>query len=74
MAVLTQRITMPRMCTTCGKTYSKTIKRSHSMRASIVRLKSNLQWTRDENGNRVKACTSCIKAKTKKATKAKIAA
>ncbi|HMR55013.1 MAG TPA: hypothetical protein PKD34_00255 [Candidatus Doudnabacteria bacterium] len=44
------------------------------MRPSIVRLKSNLQWTRNEDGNRVKACTSCIKAKTKKATKAKIAA
>ncbi len=60
---------MPRMCTVCGKTYSKTIKRSHSMRSSIVRLKSNLQWTRNEDGNRVKACTRCIKAKTKKLTK-----
>lgn len=61
---------MPRMCTICGKTYSKTVKRSHSMRSSIVRLKANLQWTRNEDDNRVKACTRCIKAKTKKATKA----
>ena len=58
---------MPRMCSACGKTYSKTIKRSHSMRASIVRLKANLQWTRDVNGNRVKACTRCMKAVNKKA-------
>ncbi len=56
---------MPRMCTICGKTYSKTIKRSHSMRASIHRLMPNTQWTRAENGNRVKACASCIKAKAK---------
>lgn len=58
---------MPRMCTMCGKTYSKTIKRSHSMRASIHRLMPNTQWTRNEDGNRVKACTRCIKAKSKPA-------
>ncbi len=57
---------MPRMCSICGKTYSKTIKRSHSMRASIKRLKANLQWSRDEAGQRVKACTRCMKAQTKK--------
>ena len=56
---------MPRMCTICGKTYLKTIKRSHSMRASIHRLMPNTQWTRNADGNRVKACTRCIKAKTK---------
>ncbi len=61
---------MPRMCSVCGKTYSKTIKRSHSMRASIRRLKSNLQWSRDDNGQRVKSCTSCIKAQVKKAVAA----
>ncbi len=53
---------MPAMCTVCGKMYSRTIKRSHSMRSSIKRLKPNLQWARAENGNRVKACTRCIKA------------
>lgn len=35
------------------------------MRASIRRLMPNTQWTRNEDGNRVKACTRCIKAKTK---------
>ncbi len=56
---------MPRMCTICGKTYSRTIKRSHSMRASIRRLQPNLQWTREPNGERVKACARCIKTKSK---------
>lgn len=55
---------MPRMCAVCGKTYARTIKRSHSMRASIVRLKPNLQWTR-VNGQRVKACARCIKTLNK---------
>ncbi|MCL5666254.1 MAG: 50S ribosomal protein L28 [Patescibacteria group bacterium] len=55
---------MPRQCAICGKTYSRTIKRSHSMRASIVRLKPNLQYS-VFNGKRVKACTRCIKSKSK---------
>ncbi len=55
---------MPRMCTICGKTYSRTIKRSHSMRASIVRLSPNLQYAVFD-GKRVKACTRCIKSKSK---------
>ncbi|MBI5529951.1 MAG: 50S ribosomal protein L28 [Candidatus Doudnabacteria bacterium] len=55
---------MPRMCTVCGKTYSRTIKRSHSMRPSIVRLLPNLQYT-VIGGKRVKACTRCIKTKSK---------
>ena len=63
---------MARMCTVCGKTYSRTIKRSHSMRSSIVRLKANLQWTRADNGNRVKACTKCIRTKTKSARMAAV--
>ena len=57
---------MPRMCAICSKGYSKTIKRSHSMRASIVRLQPNLQWTQHE-GRRVKACTRCMKTQTKRA-------
>lgn len=55
---------MPRMCELCGKTYNRTIKRSHSMRASIKRLLPNLQWTRHQ-GERVKACTRCIKTQAK---------
>ena len=62
---------MPRMCAICGKGYSKTIKRSHSMRASIKRLLPNLQWTKHE-GQRVKACTSCIKTKAKRLAKAAV--
>ena len=57
---------MPRACAVCGKGYSKTIKRSHSMRASIVRLLPNLQWTRVD-GKRVKSCTRCMKTVSKKA-------
>jgi ribosomal protein L28 len=53
------------MCTRCGKTYSKTIKRSHSMRASIKRLQPNLQWHNIE-GARVKICTRCKRTETKK--------
>ncbi len=34
------------------------------MRSSIVRLKPNLQWTR-VGAARVKACTRCIKTKSK---------
>ncbi len=61
-----QSIPMPRMCTICGKTYSRTIKRSHSMRPSIKRLQPNLQWMRVANGERVKACTRCMKTQNKK--------
>ena len=57
---------MPRMCTICGKSYSRTIKRSHSMRASIRRLLPNLQWAM-HNGRRVKVCTRCIRTKAKPA-------
>lgn len=56
---------MPRACEICGKGYSKTIKRSHAMNASIVRLKPNLQWTR-VGGVRVKSCTKCMKTAAKK--------
>lgn len=56
---------MPRMCEICGKGYSKTIKRSHSMRASIKRLLPNLQYARI-NGKRVRACARCIKTANKK--------
>lgn len=55
---------MPRMCAICEKSYSRTIKRSHSMRASIVRLLPNLQYAVFD-GKRVKACTRCIRSKAK---------
>lgn len=65
---------MPRMCTICGKTYSRTIKRSHSMRSSIRRLLPNLQWTR-VGSQRVKACARCIKTQSKRArVRTKVAA
>ena len=57
---------MPRMCTVCGKTYSRTIKRSHSMRASIKRLLPNLQYSMVD-GQRVRTCTRCMRTKTKAA-------
>lgn len=56
---------MPRLCTICGKGYSKTIKRSHSMRASIRRLSPNLQWARLADGSRAKACTRCMRTSAK---------
>lgn len=55
---------MPRMCQVCGKIYSRTIKRSHSMRASIKRLLPNLQYSM-VNGQRVKSCTRCMRTATK---------
>jgi len=58
---------MPRLCTICGKGYSKTIKRSHSMQASIKRLSPNLQWLRVADGSRVKACTRCMRTQGNKA-------
>lgn len=51
------------MCAVCGKTYSRTIKRSHSMRPSIKRLLPNLQYAVFD-GERLKACTRCIKTQT----------
>ncbi|MCX6797200.1 MAG: 50S ribosomal protein L28 [Candidatus Doudnabacteria bacterium] len=55
---------MPRTCAVCGKIYSRTIKRSHSMRPSIVRLLPNLQYAVFGN-KRVKVCARCIKTKAK---------
>jgi len=52
------------MCAVCGKIYSRTIKRSHSMRPSIRRLLPNLQYA-VFNGKRLKACTRCIKTQSK---------
>lgn len=63
---------MPRVCTICNKGYSKTIKRSHSMRASIKRLSPNLQWAHIADGSRVKACTRCMRTQSNKGTFGKV--
>ncbi|MGE5392235.1 MAG: large ribosomal subunit protein bL28 [Candidatus Saccharibacteria bacterium] len=59
-----------RKCAICGKGYLKSTRRSHSMRATTVRLYPNLQWLKLENGQRVKACTKCMKTRNKKLQKA----
>lgn len=58
-----------RKCTVCGKGYSSTVKRSHSMRATKVRLYPNLQWLKLDHGKRVRACTKCIKTHSRKLAK-----
>jgi len=63
-----------RKCTVCGKGYSSTVKRSHSMQATKYRLFPNLQWMKIENGQRVKACTKCIKTRSRKLAKVAVAA
>ena len=56
---------MARVCEICGKGYLSSTRRSHSMRATKVRLYPNLQWLKVEHG-RIKACTKCIKTRSKK--------
>ena len=51
-----------KICAICGKGYSRSQSRSHSMQKTIRRLQPNLQWTRAPDGKRVKACTKCIKS------------
>jgi ribosomal protein L28 len=63
-----------RKCEICGKGYSNTIKRSHSMQSTKYRLYPNLQWMRVEHGQRVKACTRCIKTRSRKLAKTAVAA
>ncbi|MDP3993528.1 MAG: L28 family ribosomal protein [Candidatus Doudnabacteria bacterium] len=48
-------------CAICKKGYARSAARSHSMQATARRLQPNLQWMRLLAGNRVKACTKCIK-------------
>ncbi|MGE5298345.1 MAG: 50S ribosomal protein L28 [Acidobacteriaceae bacterium] len=59
-----------RKCSICGKGYLSTFKRSHSMRATKVRLYPNLQWMTVAHGQRVKACTKCIKTRNRAVAKA----
>jgi ribosomal protein L28 len=54
-----------RKCQICGKGYMSSVRRSHSMRATKVRLYPNLQWLKTEHG-RIRACTKCIKTQNKK--------
>lgn len=57
---------MARVCQVCGKGYLATFTRSHSMRKTKTRLYPNLQWMRVEHGKRIKACTKCIKTRSRK--------
>lgn len=52
-------------CAICGKGYKRVLSRSHSMQATIRRLQPNLQWFRLPSGQRIKACTKCIKSITR---------
>lgn len=61
---------MARVCTICGKGYLSTVKRSHSMRATKTRLYPNLQWLKIAHGQRVKACTKCMKTYHRKLAQA----
>ncbi|MBI2607801.1 MAG: 50S ribosomal protein L28 [Candidatus Doudnabacteria bacterium] len=58
-----------RKCEICGKGYLSSMRRSHSMRATKVRLYPNLQWLKLEHGKRVKACTKCMKTHEKNLAK-----
>jgi len=55
-----------RKCTVCGKGYMASFTRSHSMRKTKVRLLPNIQWMKVEHGQRVRACTKCIKTRSRK--------
>lgn len=54
-----------RKCQICGKGYSNSVRRSHSMRATKVKLYPNIQWLRVEHG-RIRACAKCIRTRNKK--------
>ena len=55
-----------RRCEICGKGYLNTVRRSHSMQATKVKLYPNLQMLTLDHGRRVKACTKCIKTHYRK--------
>ncbi|HOK35520.1 MAG TPA: L28 family ribosomal protein [Candidatus Pacearchaeota archaeon] len=56
-------------CAICGKTYTKsiTLKKLRGKYNPTAKKKKypNLQWVRLPNGERVKACTQCIKTLSK---------
>jgi len=51
---------MPAMCAISGKTYKKTIKRSHSMQGTIIRRRANLQRVLIGN-KKIKICTKVLR-------------
>ncbi len=61
---------MPRQCAVCGKQYTTTFTlnklRGKFNPSSKHKKQPNLQWMDLGDGNRVKACTKCIKTVTKK--------
>jgi ribosomal protein L28 len=60
---------MPAQCALTGKTYRMTTKRSHSMRATLTKVKANLQRVRI--GNKiVKLSTRAIRTMKKNSQKA----
>jgi ribosomal protein L28 len=60
---------MARQCSICGKTgkmVGKRVKLRGKYNPTIKKRKHpNLQWMRLASGKRVKACTKCIKARSK---------
>ncbi len=61
---------MKQVCQICGKTYNDHVRKWSKLRGKYnpsqrSSQKPNLQWVRLENGERVKACTKCIKALSK---------
>ncbi|MBI2426609.1 MAG: 50S ribosomal protein L28 [Candidatus Kerfeldbacteria bacterium] len=55
---------MAKMCDVCGRGAMTAQNRSHSMRATKTRKYVNLQ-SLNVGGQRVKACTSCVKTAVK---------
>jgi ribosomal protein L28 len=55
---------MPAMCAVSGKTYKNTVKRSHSMRGTIVKRKANLQRILVGN-KKIKICTKVLRTMKK---------
>lgn len=58
---------MARLCTLCGRSALPGFTRSHSNIASKRRRNLNLQTLRLD-GQRVRACTSCLRTTTKRLT------
>ncbi|MBI4363290.1 MAG: 50S ribosomal protein L28 [Candidatus Doudnabacteria bacterium] len=58
-----------RKCQICGKGYLSSVRRSHSMQSTKVRLYPNLQWMKLPHGQRIKVCVKCLKTETRKLAK-----
>ncbi|MBC7406021.1 MAG: 50S ribosomal protein L28 [Candidatus Parcubacteria bacterium] len=59
---------MPATCALTGKTYKMTVKRSHSMRGTLTKVKANLQRIRIGN-KLVKLSTRAIRTMKKYSNK-----